>query len=888
MTSQQSPSEQAEASASKSTPSTSVALRVNGGPITTSQLDREFQKLLGRYKERYVQQGQSLKEALKGPSGAYLELQIRYQAAQSLIERALIDQKARERGLSVKPSKLAKAVEKRFQGFLNDNGMTEEQLRSILQNPEKRQIAQRLLGISDPSLEAFKQQLRQEERHRLLKANLVHAIAGSDVEPGSEEANKALDKWLQKAKSDSKIRYVHPLLRAYHREQQLTSIDKLDAKLAQLQKAIAAYKTARQQTDHPHVDYFLGQLYNLRVNWSSAQKRRLTNDGTGTGASSSAQSGSSQVASLKKAIGESREQATALLSPYQLQNERQLRKMLQADPANPLYKYMYAKFLLKSDDSSHVEVIRMLERALELNDSYVDAYVLYGDVRQDQLNYQAAIKRYRQAIEAYSKDVRSQFRQTNRKTIQHKLAKAQLGYARKLSEAEDGANAEAKRTRLLKEAHDRLRSLKAELENTSGRYARVLADLGEVAMLRNQYADAQAHFRSSLEAENRASVRVRLGDAYRKAEQWEQAEAAYRKALAQQAGYAPAHRGLARLFQARGKSDQAQRHYEQAFVKGDQLSYAERRSVAQEALDANPDDVSVRLRLGQFYLQRNVYEGAMEEFRAVLDHQSPSVQARLGIGRVHLGRAKPSQALAEFRKALDAASTPSERIQAYEWIIKAEQRVVGPGKPLSEAGQRAMWQQAQLYAQTGQYTKSYQTLLDLRENYPNFRPKQVKRRIEEVTSAETGDHRPGKETPNQGASIIEPGEDHAAYATTPPTSGPHYVIPADWGIHGQPIQDEVQLRNIAGGGVMIQYKPALSEDAQAKLRKLVRSLRQDEGQCRLVLAPYKGLESSIALTAWTRIDKLSSYDEERIRDFVQAFIGSGPEVNQVGCSVSDS
>ncbi len=888
-TPQQSPSEQVEAPTSESAPSASIALRVNGEPISTSQLDREFQKLLGRYKERYVQQGQSLQNALNGPSGAYLELQIRYQAAQSLIERALIAQKARERGLGVKSSKLAQAVEKRFQGFLNDNGMTEEQLRSVFQNPEKRQIAHRLLGISDPTLEAFQQRLRREERHRLLKANLVRAIAGSDVELGSDEANKALDKWLQKARSASKIRYAHPLLRAYDREQKLASIDDLDAKLAQLEKAIAAYKDARQRTDHPHVDYFLGQLYNLRVNWSSAQKRRIVNDDTGTEASGSVQTGSSQVASLEKAIGESREQATTLLSPYQVQNERQLRKMLQADPANPLYKFMYAKFLLKSDDPGrHAKAIRMLKRALELNDSFVDAYVLYGDLRQDQSNYRAAIKRYRQALNVYSEKVRSQFRHTEYDAIQHKLAKAQLGYARKLAESNESNDAQRKRADVLMDAEERLRELKDTSGGSSTRYARILADLGELAMLRAQYADAQAHFQSSLEVENQASVRVRLGDAYRKAEQFEKAEAAYRKALAQQSGYAPAHRGLARLFQAQDRLDQAQQHYGQAFVKGDQLSYAERRSVAQEALEANPDDVSMRLRLGQFYLERNVYGGATEEFRAVLEHQSPSVQARLGIGRVHLGRANPKQALAEFRKALDAASTPSERIQAYEWIVKSEQRVVGPGNSLTESGQNAMWQLAQLYAKTGQYTKSYQTLLDLRGDYPNFRSEQVKRRIEEVTSAETGDHRPGQETTDQGASIIEPGEEHAAYATTPPTSGPHYVIPADWGIHAEPIQDEVQLRNLAGGGVLVQYQPALDEAIQQQLRELVQTLRQEESHCRLVLAPYEGLDSPIMLTAWTRVDALASFDETRIRRFVEAFLGQGPEVSEVGCTVSDS
>ena len=39
----------------------------------------------------------------------------------------------------------------------------------------------------------------------------------------------------------------------------------------------------------------------------------------------------------------------------------------------------------------------------------------------------------------------------------------------------------------------------------------------------------------------------------------------------------------------------------------------------------------------------------------------------------------------------------------------------------------------------------------------------------------------------------------------PPTSGPHYSQLADWGIHDEPISNELQVQNLEDGGVMVQY-----------------------------------------------------------------------------------
>jgi len=870
-----------------------MVLEVNGEAIDKAELDRAFRAFLESYQQSYAEQGKDFEAALEGPSGAYLELQIRHQAAQSVVERTLIRQRAEERGLQVSPDKVEEAVRERFENFLDKHGVTEAQLQDIFQRPNSRRVAQRILGVRSGSVEAIKERLRREERHRLLKKALARDLMDTDqVDLNAEDTQERFSEWLEAAKSDSEIVYDEPLLKAYHEESQISEAEELQEKLTRLEEAIAAYKAAKDQTDSQHLDYFLGQLYNLRVNWSSALRDQIREEtGTSGDASNGEQDAQAASEQLGDAIRESRDQATSLLSPFNIRNEEQLLRMMRADQDNPLFKYMYANYLVNKSDASRRSVAaRMLDRAIELNSNYVDAHVLFGDIRMDQSKYWAAIESYRQAVDAYD-DAREQFRTVSKTHVRRKLANAHIEHARKLASDSEAANVEGPtQQQSLDQATEILTDLRDQLTPQSTGYADVITGLGEVAMLQERYDDAQARYQASLNVQESASVRVKLGDAYRAAGQWEEAERAYRQALDNASGFARAHEGLARLSRERGQTQQALEQFRLAFTRGDELDYQARRQVALEAFDLASDATELRIELANFYLSQNVYEGALEQFRIVLeqsDSEESAVIARLGMGRVHFQRLNYGTAEEQFRQALDSDPTPSQRIDILRWIVKTEQRQVGVGNPLPASGQEALWELAQLYAETGQPDESFRTLMDIREDYPDFRTDDVQALINELNDSSSGDRQPGKKTADQGHEIIEPDEEHADYATTPPTSGPHYVIPADWGTHGQSIPGEVQLRNLAGGGVLIQYQPGLSDAAQENLRELVRSLRQDEEHCRLVLAPHENLDSPIVLTAWSRIDVLSSYDADRIRDFVKAHIGSGPEVSEVGCSVSD-
>jgi hypothetical protein len=116
--------------------------------------------------------------------------------------------------------------------------------------------------------------------------------------------------------------------------------------------------------------------------------------------------------------------------------------------------------------------------------------------------------------------------------------------------------------------------------------------------------------------------------------------------------------------------------------------------------------------------------------------------------------------------------------------------------------------------------------------------------------------------------IPTPDTPHQPYNSDPPTSGPHLPHIAPWGVHTRPIVKELQVHNLEDGGVVVQYQPECADRVLAPLRTIVERYADH-----VLLAPYPGLDRCIALTAWTRIDKLDEVDEGRIARFINAYRG---------------
>jgi len=143
---------------------------------------------------------------------------------------------------------------------------------------------------------------------------------------------------------------------------------------------------------------------------------------------------------------------------------------------------------------------------------------------------------------------------------------------------------------------------------------------------------------------------------------------------------------------------------------------------------------------------------------------------------------------------------------------------------------------------------------------------------------------PGEPVPSLGNDHVQSLEvPHRPYNSVPPTSGPHLPQVARWGIYGQTIPNELQVHNLEDGGVLIQYDCKNCDALIQKLEQLAQSYykKAEEEKKKsafsryqhLIVAPYPGIGVPIALTAWTRIEKMSEFDEARIRRFVEAYIG---------------
>ena len=131
---------------------------------------------------------------------------------------------------------------------------------------------------------------------------------------------------------------------------------------------------------------------------------------------------------------------------------------------------------------------------------------------------------------------------------------------------------------------------------------------------------------------------------------------------------------------------------------------------------------------------------------------------------------------------------------------------------------------------------------------------------------------PGQKIASQGRTHISPGDSHPPYSSVPATSGWHFaqpLAPVRWGIHDEALPDESLVHNLEHGGVGIHYNCPDGCD------ELVRQLRDIAGGAgKVIMSPYPGMDTTIALTAWTFLDTFDEFDKERVEAFVSAHVSS--------------
>ncbi len=132
---------------------------------------------------------------------------------------------------------------------------------------------------------------------------------------------------------------------------------------------------------------------------------------------------------------------------------------------------------------------------------------------------------------------------------------------------------------------------------------------------------------------------------------------------------------------------------------------------------------------------------------------------------------------------------------------------------------------------------------------------------------------------NQGQQHLQPGQDYTSYNSKPPTSGPHAPAPAPCGVSSQPVPNTVQVHDLEHGVVMVQYRPGLDPGQVQALEALGRSYSSH-----VLVAPYPGLPTAVAATAWTKLMALDRADTGKLRRFIGQFRQHGPEAG-VACPI---
>jgi hypothetical protein len=131
--------------------------------------------------------------------------------------------------------------------------------------------------------------------------------------------------------------------------------------------------------------------------------------------------------------------------------------------------------------------------------------------------------------------------------------------------------------------------------------------------------------------------------------------------------------------------------------------------------------------------------------------------------------------------------------------------------------------------------------------------------------------------PDEGAGhtykgkLIQP-TDTIPYKTDPATSGPHYQVPAPWGVYTEPIPAVIRVHNLEHGGIEVLYGDKISSTVQAQIEKDVRSNWKW-----MLMAPYPKLGDKVYYVAWRHWIACTGYQKTALDEARSRWRDKGPE-----------
>ena len=108
------------------------------------------------------------------------------------------------------------------------------------------------------------------------------------------------------------------------------------------------------------------------------------------------------------------------------------------------------------------------------------------------------------------------------------------------------------------------------------------------------------------------------------------------------------------------------------------------------------------------------------------------------------------------------------------------------------------------------------------------------------------------------------------YTSNPPTSGMHTPQSMVWSVLTQAAPKENLVHNMEHAGIVVWYNTSNQQAINQLAGLVMQHLNQRD---LIVMTPYTGMEpETIALTAWTRLDKfpVAQFTAERVETFIEA------------------
>ena len=129
-------------------------------------------------------------------------------------------------------------------------------------------------------------------------------------------------------------------------------------------------------------------------------------------------------------------------------------------------------------------------------------------------------------------------------------------------------------------------------------------------------------------------------------------------------------------------------------------------------------------------------------------------------------------------------------------------------------------------------------------------------------------------------SVTDPSKTSPKWNTDPPTSGPHYAVPAVFGIYDQEIELARIVHNLEHGGVYILYGKDVPASTVDQLRTFYEGHKTGT-----IMAPLNRLGDKFALGAWVDdgdthngfLAKCTTFDKGAVSTFFRSLQFRGPE-----------